>query len=180
MLNELYVRFDDLATKHDIYKVETVGDCYMAAAGLFDDTPDHARKMLLFATEMQAAARQVVRPDGQPVVLRIGVHSGRVMSGVIGKIRQRFCLFGDTVNTASRMESAGVGGMIHVSEATHAQLAGCCPEFSWYCRGPIPIKGKCQPASRDAPPPSLPRRLPPVFFSWCRPLLRCLSFSFRG
>jgi len=119
----------------------SVGDCYVAAAGLMAAVPDHAEQLVAFALAMQDEARCVVMPDGRPVTLRIGVHSGRITSGVIGSIRRRYCLFGDTMNTASRMESTAGHNQIQISAATHALLAGC-PDFVWRCRGAIPVKGK--------------------------------------
>ncbi len=78
-----------------VTKIETVGDCVMAATGLLHDDPDHAVTMLDFAVGLQREARQVLYPhNGQPLRMRVGVHSGRVMSGVVGRIRKRYCLFG--------------------------------------------------------------------------------------
>jgi class 3 adenylate cyclase len=114
LLNNLYYRFDKLTERYKVYKVETIGDCYMVAAGLLHAHANHAKVMLDFALHMQHQAGKVMMPNGQPVKLRIGVNSGRVMSGVVGKIRRRYCLFGDCVNTASRMESTADTGKIQV------------------------------------------------------------------
>ncbi|KAL6758865.1 guanylate cyclase [Haematococcus lacustris] len=136
MLNELYARYDSICeTMPSLYKAN------MVAAGLLLHDADHAATMLRFALAMQQAAGQVQMPTGTgPVRIRVGIHSGPVTSGIIGKIRKRYCLVGNTVNTASRMESCGLPGRIHVSSSTHQLVAGSHPEFVWECRGPLDIK----------------------------------------
>lgn len=145
-LNELYARYDSVVEQFGVYKVETIGDCYMAATGLIHSDPRHAVKMVQFALEMQQQAAQVRLPDGsgRPVMTRIGIHSGPVLSGVIGMIRKRYCLVGSTVNIASRMESTGLAGRIHVSSTTK-RLVSCDEEggktCEWEDRGEVQIKG---------------------------------------
>lgn len=114
LLHQLFSRYDGLCRLHDVYKVETIGDCWMGATGLLTDDPQHAVRMVTFARDILTAAATVDSPLGGSVRIRVGVHSGRVMSGIIGSIRARYCLFGDTVNTASRMESTGLAGCIQV------------------------------------------------------------------
>jgi class 3 adenylate cyclase len=114
LLHELFSKYDNLCTRYGIYKVETIGDCYMACSGLLVDNPDHARHLVEFGQAMLGVAASVPHPLGGSVHIRVGVHSGRVMSGIVGSIRARYCLFGDTVNTASRMESTGVVDHIQV------------------------------------------------------------------
>ncbi|EFJ48016.1 guanylyl and adenylyl cyclase family member, partial [Volvox carteri f. nagariensis] len=113
LLNSLYSRYDAMLDKYGVYKVETIGDCYFVAGGLIHEDEDG------MAAAMLSAAREVLMPTtGLPVEIRIGLHTGPVVSGVVGTRMPRFCLFGDTVNTASRIESTGLPGAIHASEAT--------------------------------------------------------------
>ncbi|GIL52241.1 hypothetical protein Vafri_8168 [Volvox africanus] len=157
LLNELYSRYDALLDKYGVYKVETIGDCYFVAGGLMREDEDgmtvvcdrsskgdplHTERVLAFAKAMLVAARQVVMPtSGQPVEVRVGLHTGPVVSGVVGTRMPRFCLFGDTVNTASRMETTGVPGAIHASEATFRKLP-LSEQAEWKPTGGIQVKGK--------------------------------------
>lgn len=163
-LNDLYCRLDNLCLKMPVYKVETIGDCYMAATNLMHQDPNHANTMIEFAMAVCGEASKVMTPSGQPLQLRIGIHTGTVMGGIIGLLRQRYCLFGDTVNTASRMESTGIPGAIHVSEATYnlLKVRNLPEDFKWIPRGKIPIKGKGSMAtfllykeSELSPPPEV-------------------------
>ncbi|CAF4951925.1 unnamed protein product [Pieris macdunnoughi] len=121
MLNDLYTAFDvltDPKRNPDVYKVETVGDKYMAVSGLPEYKEGHAKHICLLALEMMDLSKTVT-VDGEPVGITIGIHSGEVVTGVIGHRMPRYCLFGNTVNLTSRCETTGVPGTINVSEDTH-------------------------------------------------------------
>ncbi len=139
MLNELYERFDAIVARHGLEKIKTIGDCYMVAGGLPRPDPDHLTRLTSAAMEMQAEAAKVRTPDGQSLALRIGMHAGPVTAGVIGQAKFAFDVWGDTVNTASRMESVGAANSITVSDTVREAL-GDAYAFS----GPdlIEVKGK--------------------------------------
>jgi class 3 adenylate cyclase len=139
LLNRVFTEFDHLADQHGLEKIKTIGDAYMAVAGLPQPQADHAARAARMALAMHEAIARVARESGEALVLRIGLHSGPVVAGVIGKRKFAYDLWGDTVNTASRMESHGVPGAIHCTEATRALLDG---GFRLEPRGPVEIKGK--------------------------------------
>ncbi|HEY9888198.1 MAG TPA: adenylate/guanylate cyclase domain-containing protein, partial [Candidatus Obscuribacterales bacterium] len=114
LLNEVFSNFDRLAEKHGLEKIKTIGDAYMAAAGLPVPRPDHVDAVALMALDMQQAIAQFTRPNGEPFQLRIGINTGPVIAGVIGMRKFAYDLWGDTVNIASRMETTGVAGRIQV------------------------------------------------------------------
>ncbi|CAK0868411.1 unnamed protein product [Prorocentrum cordatum] len=113
LLNELFSAFDALLDKHGVYKVETIGDAYMVAAG-HDGGADHARRIILMGLDMLDAVKAVRPPPQMRLQIRVGVHSGPAFTGVVGQKVPRYCFFGDTVNVSSRMESNGVPGCIHI------------------------------------------------------------------
>jgi adenylate cyclase len=139
VLDHLFSHFDVLAERHGLEKIKTIGDCYMVAAGVPSPRPDHARALALMALDMQAAMRSVDEVAHLGLDLRIGINSGPVVAGVIGRKRFLYDLWGDAVNTASRMESHGTAGRIQITRATKELLAG---EFVCEPRGAIPVKGK--------------------------------------
>jgi class 3 adenylate cyclase len=137
-LDSLFSRFDELATGAGVEKIKTIGDSYMAVAGVPQARSDHADAGLALATAFLAAVREAPNTSGAPVDLRVGIASGEVVAGVIGRRRILFDLWGNTVNVAARMESTGVPGRIHVAQSTR-DLAGS--NWSFEEREPIDVKG---------------------------------------
>ena len=139
VLDHLFSHFDVLAERHGLEKIKTIGDCYMVAAGVPEPRPDHARALALMALDMQTAMRSVDEMGHLGLELRVGINSGPVVAGVIGRKRFLYDLWGDAVNTASRMESHGTSGRIQITRATKELLGD---EFVCEPRGTISLKGK--------------------------------------
>jgi guanylate cyclase len=139
VLDRLFSHFDELAERYGLEKIKTIGDCYMAAAGVPSPRPDHARALALMALDMHAAMRSVDEVGHLGLELRVGINSGPVVAGVIGRKRFLYDLWGDAVNTASRMESHGTSGRIQITRATKELLED---EFVCEPRGTISVKGK--------------------------------------
>jgi class 3 adenylate cyclase len=139
LLDDLFSRFDALAESRGLEKIKTIGDAYMVAGGLPDPLLDHAGAMVELALEMLELVAHHSLPDGAPVRLRIGIGSGPVVAGVIGRRKFSYDLWGDTVNTASRMETTGIPGCIQVTQRTRDLLG---QRYRFQRRGRIQVKGK--------------------------------------
>eukprot|EP00559_Dactyliosolen_fragilissimus_P009842 CAMPEP_0184855690 /NCGR_PEP_ID=MMETSP0580-20130426/842_1 /TAXON_ID=1118495 /ORGANISM="Dactyliosolen fragilissimus" /LENGTH=695 /DNA_ID=CAMNT_0027350255 /DNA_START=61 /DNA_END=2148 /DNA_ORIENTATION=- len=145
MLNRLYSVMDYLAEKFELYKVETIGDAYMCCSGLPEKDPNNANKVANFAIAVIKCVQLVTSPfDEKPIQVRIGIHSGSCMAGVVGTLTPHYCLFGDMINTTSRHESTGEAGKIHSSLETFGklQLSQSADQYDWTARGFVPMKGK--------------------------------------
>ncbi len=138
-LNAVFTEIDHLVEKHGVEKIKTIGDAYMVAAGIPTYTPDHARRLAMFALDLRETTRNLETVDLGAIAVRTGLHCGPVVAGVIGVRKFAFDLWGDTVNVASRMESHGVPGRIQVTEAVYEMLKD---EFDFEERGVIAVKGK--------------------------------------
>jgi class 3 adenylate cyclase len=140
LLNEIFSAFDDVAQRCGVEKIKTIGDAYMAACGLPDEVDDHAERMVRMAIGMrEEMARIRAEFPEHALDIRIGIHTGPCVAGVIGRQRFIYDLWGDTVNLASRMESTGITGQIQVSETTWLRTRNT---FSYEPRGEVHAKGK--------------------------------------
>nr|XP_037277810.1 soluble guanylate cyclase 88E-like isoform X1 [Rhipicephalus microplus] len=141
MLNSMYSLFDELTEKHGVYKVETIGDAYMVVSGAPEPEPNHSEKVCEMGLAMVKVIGDLKDPStGKSLKIRVGVHSGAVVAGVVGLKMPRYCLFGDSVNTASRMESTSEALRVHISEKAKELL----DESKWLIqeRGTVDVKGK--------------------------------------
>ncbi|XP_068565766.1 guanylate cyclase soluble subunit alpha-2 isoform X2 [Cebidichthys violaceus] len=175
MLNELYTRFDYQCGILDVYKIETIGDAYCVAGGLHKKVDSHAKPIAHMALKMMELSEEVLTPDGKPIKLRIGIHTGSVLAGVVGVKMPRYCLFGNNVTLASKFESGSHPRCINVSPTTY-QLLKDDRSFSFVPRSrlelpenfPKEIQGTCYfleagtshshaslTSSRSAPPASM-------------------------
>jgi len=139
MLNDIFTLFDNIAEKYGLEKIKTIGDCYMAVSGLPEERADHAEAATKMALEVRAKMKGIKAKDGTPLVFRIGLDCGPVVAGVIGRRKFIYDLWGDTVNTASRMESTGVAGEIHCTDRFKRSIE---QSHKFVNRGETEIKGK--------------------------------------
>ncbi|XP_026876252.2 guanylate cyclase soluble subunit alpha-1 [Electrophorus electricus] len=151
MLSELYTRFDHHCGELDIYKVETIGDAYCVAGGLHKESPNHAAQIALMAIKMMELSDEVTTPMGEVIRMRIGIHSGSVLAGVVGVKMPRYCLFGNNVTLANKFESCSLPGKINISPTTYRLLKDR-PEFAF------------TPRSREDLPPNFPSDIPGICY----------------
>ncbi|MDX9972886.1 MAG: adenylate/guanylate cyclase domain-containing protein [FCB group bacterium] len=159
LLNEIFSEFDGIAAQRGLEKIKSIGDAYMAAAGVPVPAADHATRAAHMALDLIEALDRFNRRRGYELQLRIGMHSGAVVAGVIGTHKFIYDLWGDTVNTASRMESHGVAARVQLTEATRRHLD---EPFHFEARGTVSVKGMGDVPTwfltgrNDAPPNSVP------------------------
>jgi len=139
MLNEVFGLLDELAIKHGVEKIKTIGDCYMVCAGVPDRSSTHAQQIAAFALDMQHAINDYAERSGRDIAMRTGIHTGTVVAGIVGTSKFSYDLWGDVVNIASRMESSSEPGNIQVSDAVRVRLQD---DFCFEARGDVEIKGK--------------------------------------
>jgi len=139
LLDEVFSLFDDLAEQHGLEKIKTIGDAYMAASGVPVARPDHAEAAAEMALAIQTTLKTFNSTHATPLQMRIGLHSGPVTAGVIGRRKFIYDLWGDAVNTASRMEAYGVAGAIHVSTDFYQHLKA---RYKFQPQGLTHVKGK--------------------------------------
>jgi class 3 adenylate cyclase len=139
ILNEIFCHFDNLTEKHRLEKIKTIGDAYMVVSGIPDPVPDHARRIIKMAVDMLTILEHYSKNNEHKIEARIGICSGPVVAGVIGRRKFIYDLWGDTVNTASRMESNGMPNRIQVTQSTYEILRS---DYEFETRGEITIKGK--------------------------------------
>ncbi len=138
-LNDVFSSFDELAAKHGLEKIKTIGDAYMVAGGLPEPRADHVTAVAAFAIDMLEATKQHQSWTGEPIGLRVGINTGPVVAGVIGRQKFIYDLWGDAVNVASRMESNGLVNVIQVTETVRQALGD---QYTFEEREPIYVKGK--------------------------------------
>ena len=139
MLNQIFSALDALADRHGMEKIKTIGDAYMLVSGLPTPRPDHAEAIAEMALDIQEEIAALNEKTGQELRMRIGINSGPVVAGVVGTTKFLYDVWGDSVNTASRMESHGIVGSIQVTEATYERLRS---KYAFEDRGVIDVKGK--------------------------------------
>jgi len=138
-LNSIFSAFDGLAEKYGLEKIRTMGDSYMAVGGAPIARPDHAEAVANMALDMLDYCEHIKTPDGEPLRMRIGINTGPAIAAVMGVKKFIYDVYGDAVNTASRMESQGIPGSIQVTETTYSCL---CDHYEFDRRGMVQVKGK--------------------------------------
>jgi class 3 adenylate cyclase len=159
MLNEVFSKFDALTEKHGLEKIRTIGDSYMVVGGAPTPRRDHVAAVASLALDMRDAVGSLVTPTGDPLRIRIGINTGPVVAGVIGTKKFSYDLWGDTVNTAARMEAYAEPSTIHVSERAYERLR---QQFQLEPRGTIEVKGKGEMRTYVLLGPRKSLRPPPI------------------
>jgi class 3 adenylate cyclase len=144
LLDRLFTGFDELAARHGLEKIKTIGDAYMVVGGVPEPSTDHPARVVAMGLDLLDYAALAAADLGLPLDLRIGIHTGPVVAGVVGTRKFSYDLWGDTVNVASRLESRGVAGSLQMSEATWLRVRDIVEATS---RGPIELKGRGQMAT---------------------------------
>jgi len=145
LLNRLYCVMDFLALRFHLFKIETIGDAYVACSGLPQSDEQHAQNVANFAVAVTHCCQQILSPvSGEPIQLRIGIHTGPAASGVVGTTNPRYCVFGDSMNTTARHESTGAPGKVHCSKFTFQELEqqNVASKYTIVERGMVEMKGK--------------------------------------
>jgi adenylate cyclase len=153
ILNRLFTDFDRLADGFGLEKIKTIGDAYMVVAGVPEPRDDHATVLVEMALAMHASVAGQPLVDGRALSIRVGIASGPLVAGVIGERKFSYDLWGDTVNTASRMESNGIPGCIQITDATYQRLAG---RYPFVRREGVEVKGKGLMTTWTLDPASVP------------------------
>ncbi|KAJ3316398.1 hypothetical protein HDV06_003735, partial [Boothiomyces sp. JEL0866] len=140
-LDQLWIKYDAIARKWNMHKVETIGDAFLGVSGCPKRTPDHAINAVEFAIDIMAMIKEFKTAMGSSIAIRIGLNSGPITAGILGELNPHWCIVGDTVNTASRMESTSKPLRIHISESTYNLVKGC---GKFLLTGPdvLDVKGK--------------------------------------
>ena len=145
VLNYYFKGFDHIITKYKIEKIKTIGDAYMAVGGLPVPSPNALKNVIMAGLEMQELVKQTQASDHHPHAkkfsMRLGVHTGPVVAGIVGVKKFQYDIWGDTVNTAARMESSGEVGRVNISGDTYERVKDI-PEFEFEFRGKVEAKGK--------------------------------------
>lgn len=139
MLNDVFGRFDELVAEHQLEKIKTIGDCYMVVGGVPDRSPTHCQQVARFALAALKSFEEYAADFSNPLHIRIGMHTGTVVAGIVGTRKFAYDLWGDVVNVASRYETTGSPDKIHVSDAVRVRLED---DFVFEDAGEIDLKGK--------------------------------------